>query len=50
MVRTLNGNGTETERELFHDRYCKFPLAYGETMTVMTPYDVIGWEGVNPVI
>ncbi len=28
----------------------KFPLAYGESMTMMTPYNyygVIGWERVN---
>ncbi len=25
----------------------KFPLAYGETMTMMTPYGVIGWERVK---
>ncbi len=26
---------------------CKSPLAYGETMTMMTPYGIIGWERVN---
>ncbi len=25
----------------------KFPFAYGETMTMMTPYGVIGWVGVK---
>ncbi len=30
-------------RLVLHSPY-KFPLAYGETMTMMTPYGVIGWE------
>ncbi len=42
---TAKRSCTKVYRLVLNSPY-KFPLAYGETMTMMTPCGVIGWERV----